>query len=388
MGRPVGIVGSGQTRHGRRSDLSYPELVREAVKEVFQDSGLTPKDIDGVVSGTMPSMMEGIGMTHFYLGDAMAAAGKPILKTETCGSTGMSIAHTAYYWICSGEVDVVLAVGHEKMYEGQSQAVMSSCFDPFYQKYFTSGAPGIFAMQCQDWASRYNIPDEKVRDAAALLSVINRDNAFDNPYAHIKKKVTVEDVKRSPVISYPVRLLDVCPNSDGACAVIFASEEKAKKMSNSPAWVKGVGYRGEEYNFGDGDKVIWQSAIQCAKQAYEQAGITNPRKELDLVEIYNPFSFQELLVFECFGFSEPGKACEDILNGVYDKDGELPCDRSGGVLCTNPIGAAGLVRVAEAAMQVTGRAGERQVEGAKLALSHALGGVMQFNGLMILGSEL
>ena len=388
MGRPVGIVGSGQTRHGRRSDLSYPELVREAVKEAFRDSGLTPKDIDGVVSGTMPSMMEGIGMTHFYLGDAMAAAGKPILKTETCGSTGMSIAHTAYYWICSGEVDVVLAVGHEKMYEGQSQAVMSSCFDPFYQKYFTSGAPGIFAMQCQDWASRYNIPDEKVRDAAALLSVINRDNAFDNPYAHIKKKVTVEDVKRSPVISYPVRLLDVCPNSDGACAVIFASEEKAKKMSNSPAWVKGVGYRGEEYNFGDGDKVIWQSAIQCAKQAYEQAGITNPRKELDVVEIYNPFSFQELLVFECFGFSEPGKACEDILNGVYNKDGELPCDRSGGVLCTNPIGAAGLVRVAEAALQVTGRAGERQVEGAKLALSHALGGVMQFNGLMILGSEL
>ena len=387
MSRAVAVIGSGQTKHGNRRDVAYPELVKEAVDAAFNDTGLSPNDIDGVVSGTMPSMMEGIAMTHFYLGDAMAAAGKPILKTETCGSTGMSIAHTAFYWVCSGEADIVLAVGHEKMHEGESQAVMSSCFDPFYTKYFTSGAPGIFSMQCQDWASRYNIPEEKVRDAAALISLINRENAFDNPYAHIKKKVTVEDIKKSPVISYPVRLLDVCPNSDGACAVIFASEEKAKKICKNPAWVKGVAYRGEEYNFGDGDKVNWQSAIQCAQQAYKQAGISNPRKELDVVEIYNPFTFQELLFFECFGFSEPGRACDDVIDGLYNKDGELPCDRSGGVLCTNPIGAAGLIRVAEASKQVMGKAEDCQVEGAKLALSHAMGGVMQFNGLMVIGSE-
>jgi acetyl-CoA C-acetyltransferase len=387
MSRAVAVIGSGQTKHGNRKDVAYPELVKEAVAAAFEDTGLSPNDIDGVVSGTMPSMMEGIAMTHFYLGDAMAAAGKPILKTETCGSTGISIAHTAFYWVCSGEADIILAVGHEKMHEGESQAVMSSCFDPFYTKYFTSGAPGIFSMQCQDWASRYNIPEEKVRDAAALISLINRENAFDNPYAHIKKKVTLEDIKKSPVISYPVRLLDVCPNSDGACAVIFASEEKAKKICKNPAWVKGVAYRGEEYNFGDGDKVNWQSAIQCAQQAYKQAGIHNPRKELDVVEIYNPFTFQELLFFECFGFSEPGRACDDVIDGLYNKDGELPCDRSGGVLCTNPIGAAGLIRVAEASKQVMGKAEACQVEGAKLALSHAMGGVMQFNGLMVIGSE-
>ena len=387
MSRAVAVIGSGQTKHGNRKDVAYPELVKEAVAAALEDTGLSPNDIDGVVSGTMPSMMEGIAMTHFYLGDAMAAARKPILKTETCGSTGMSIAHTAFYWVCSGEADIVLAVGHEKMHEGVSQAVMSSCFDPFYTKYFTSGAPGIFSMQCQDWASRYNIPEEKVRDAAALISLINRENAFDNPYAHIKKKVTVEDIKKSPVISYPVRLLDVCPNSDGACAVIFASEEKAKKICKKPAWVKGIAYRGEEYNFGDGDKVNWQSAIQCAQQAYKQAGISNPRKELDVVEIYNPFTFQELLFFECFGFSEPGHACDDVIDGVYDKNGELPCDRSGGVLCTNPIGAAGLIRVAEASKQVMGKAEACQVDGAKLALSHAMGGVMQFNGLMVIGSE-
>jgi len=387
MGQPVAVIGTGQTKHGNRRDVSYPDLVREAVVAALGDAGITPGDIDGVVSGTMPSLMEGIGMTHFYLGDAMAAAGKPILKTETCGSTGMSIAHTAYYWLSSGMAEIILAVGHEKMYEGQSQAVMSTCFDPFYQKPFVAGAPGIFSMQCHDWANRYDIPEDKVRDAAATISVINRDNALDNPYAHVKKKVSLDDVKNSRLISYPVRLLDVCPNSDGACAVVFATGERARQICRNPAWVKGVAYRGEEYVFGDGDKVNWQSAIQSARQAYEQAGIRNPRKELDLIEIYNPFTFQELLFFECFGLSEPGQACDDVLDGVYNRDGELPCDLSGGVLCTNPIGAAGLIRVAEAASQIMGTAGPIQIDGVKLALSHATGGVMQFNGIMILGAE-
>ena len=113
MGRAVGIIGVGQTHHGRRTEMSYPDLVREAVVRVFADTGLTPADIDGVVSGTMPSMMEGIALTHFYFADAMQAVGKPILKTETCGSTGVSIAHTAYYWVASGMADVVLAGKNE-----------------------------------------------------------------------------------------------------------------------------------------------------------------------------------------------------------------------------------------------------------------------------------
>ncbi len=142
MGRAVAIIGVGQTQHGRRMDVAYPDLVREAVLRVFEDTGLSPEDIDGVVSGTMPSMMEGIALTHFYFADAMQAIGKPILKTETCGSTGVSIAHTAYYWVASGMADLVLAVGHEKMNEGNSQATMTTVAEPFYQRYFISGAPG------------------------------------------------------------------------------------------------------------------------------------------------------------------------------------------------------------------------------------------------------
>jgi len=388
MGRAVAIIGVGQTHHGRRMDVSYPDLVREAVLRVFEDTGLSPKDIDGVVSGTMPSMMEGIALTHFYFSEAMQAVGKPILKTETCGSTGVSIAHTAYYWVASGLADLVLAVGHEKMNEGNSQATMTTVVEPFYQRYFIAGAPGVFSMQSQMWTARYGIPEDKIRDAAAFISVTHHDSAFDNPYAHVKIKVTAEDVKTARVITYPIRLLDVCPNSDGVCAVIFASDKMAKKLGRKAAWVKGVGYRGEEYFFGDSDKVVWESAIQAARQAYDQAGIKNPRKELDVAEVYNPFTYQEMLFYECFGFCDFGTSPDLVLKGTFSRKGALPCDPSGGVLCTNPIGATGLIRVAEAAMQVTGKAGDHQVPGAKLALAHAMGGVDQFNGIMILGSKL
>ncbi len=388
MGRPVAIIGVGQTYHGRRMDVSYPELVREAVMAVFAETGLTPEDIDGVVSGTMPSMMEGIALTHFYFADAMQAVGKPIMKTETCGSTGVSIAHTAYYWVASGAADLVLAVGHEKMNEGNSQATMTTVAEPFYQRYFISGAPGVFSMQSQMWTARYGIPEEKTRDAAAFISVTHHDDAFDNPYAHIKLKVSMDDVKNARIITYPVRLLDVCPNSDGACAVIFASEKMVRKLKRRPAWVRGIGYRGEEYFFGDSDKVVWESAIQAAKQAYDQAGIRNPRKELDVAEVYNPFTFQEMLFYECFGFCGLGESPDLVLKGTFTRSGELPCDPSGGTLCTNPIGATGLIRVAEAALQVTGKAGDHQIPGAKMALAHAMGGVDQFNGIIILGSEL
>jgi len=388
MGRAVAIIGVGQTQHGRRMDVAYPDLVREAVLRVFEDTGLSPKDIDGVVSGTMPSMMEGIALTHFYFADAMQAIGKPILKTETCGSTGVSIAHTAYYWVASGMADLVLAVGHEKMNEGNSQATMTTVAEPFYQRYFISGAPGVFSMQSQMWTARFGLSEEKIRDAAAFISVTHHDSAFDNPYAHVKLRVTMDDVKNARVITYPIRLLDVCPNSDGACAVIFASEKMAKKIGKKAAWVKGVGYRGEEYYFGDSDKVVWQSAIQAARQAYDQAGIRNPRKELDVAEVYNPFTYQEMLFYECFGFCDFGASPDLVLKGTFARKGQLPCDPSGGTLCTNPIGATGLIRVAEAALQVTGRAGAHQIPGAKLALAHAMGGVDQFNGIMILGSKL
>ena len=387
MGRAVAVIGTSQTKHGRREDISYPDLVREAVKKVFEDAGITPNDVDGVVYGSMPSMMEGVAYNHFYFADALRVVGKPLLRTETCGSTGQSVAHTAIHWVASGMADVVLAIASEKENEGDVQATMMTILEPFLQV-VVGGAPLAFSLQSREWMGYYHIDDAKAREAASIVSVDSHDGGLNNPLAHIRVKLSKEDVTNAPIITYPVRLYDVCPVSDGACAVIFASEEKAKKICKKPAWVKGMGFRGEEYFIGDSNKAVWQSTIEASKEAYKEAGITNPLKELDVAEVYNPFSYQELMFLECLGICPPGESPDYVIKGTFSPGGELPCDPSGGVLCTNPIGAAGLIRVAEAALQVTGKAGEHQVEGAKLALSHAMGGVMQFNGVTILGSEL
>jgi acetyl-CoA C-acetyltransferase len=149
-----------------------------------------------------------------------------------------------------------------------------------------------------------------------------------------------------------------------------------------------LSFRGEEFFYGESNKSIWPSATEAAKEAYSQAGIRDPLKELDVAEIYNPFTYQEMIFYECFGFCPRGQAPDYVVKGTFLMDGQLPCDPSGGVLCTNPIGATGLIRLAEAVLQVTGKAGEHQVDGAKLALSHAMGGIDQFNGITIVGSEL
>jgi len=389
MSRKVGIIGVGQTKHGRRNDVNYIDLVYEAVKAAMEDVKISPGDIDAVVSGSMPPPMEGINAPHLYWSDAMGAFGKPSMRIATCGSTGMSIAQSAYYHVASGLFDVVLAVGAEKMLENDPQGTMTTVADPFFQRPFIAGAPGVFSMQSIQYSHRYNLPEKRVRMAAAQISVDHHTNALDNPYAHIRMKITVDDVLKSKIISYPTRLLDVCPSSDGACALIFASEEKAGELaeSDSIAWVKGLGYAGDEHFFGDSDKVVWESAIKASREAYKMAGIQNPLKDLDVAEIYNPFTFQELIYYECFGFCGKGEACKLVEDGTVLRGGELPCDPSGGTLCTNPIGATGLLRVGEAALQVTGKADKRQVPGARTALSHAMGGSDQFNGIMILGND-
>ncbi|MFB0563391.1 MAG: thiolase family protein, partial [Candidatus Lokiarchaeia archaeon] len=273
----VAIVGIGQTEHGKRRDTSFPELVYTAVRRALDDAGLTIDEIDAVVNGSMPAPMEGVNAPHLYWGNDSAGAGmKPLIRIATCGSTGISVAQSAFYHVASGLFDVVLAVGAEKQYEGEPQGVMRTVRERFFLIPFSAGAPGTFAMQSNEYMHHYGHTEEEVRMAAAELSVRNHTDALDNPYAHIKIKISVDDVLNSRIICYPVRLLDVCPSSDGACAVIFASENKARQITDTPVWVKGLGYCGEEYWLGDSDKVVWQSAIRAARAAYGMAGIKNP----------------------------------------------------------------------------------------------------------------
>lgn len=386
MVRKVAIVGTGQTDHGKRRDISFPELIYNGVKRALDDANLTIEEIDAVVSGSMPAPMEGVNAPHLYWGnDAAGAFMKPNMRVATCGTTGMSVAHSGYYHVASGLFDVVMVIGAEKQYEGQAQGTMNTVGDAHFSRPFVPGAPGVFANVSNDYIHRYNIPEEKVRLAAAEVSVRNHLDAFDNPHAHIKIKISADDVLNSRIICYPIRLLDVCPQSDGVCVVIYASEDKARKITDTPAWVKGVSYLGNEYWIQDSDSVENPPTIEVARRSYKMAGITNPLKELDVAEIYNPFTFQEMMHYECFGFCKPGEAYKLIEEGVVARGGEIPCDPSGGVLSTNPIGATAMIRVAEAALQVTGKAGAHQIPDAEIAFCNGLGGANHLISVMILG---
>ena len=390
MPHPVAIIGVGQTRHGRRDDVSYPELVREAVQACLADAGVGVEEVEAVVEGSMPAPEEGVEAPELWLSEAVGIGvrPRPLLRVATCGTTGMSIAHAAYYHVAAGLYDLVLAVGMEMMTQGDPQGVMATIGDPMIQRPFLGGALVIFGLQCQEYLDASPVPPERVREAAARISARSHEAALANPYAHIKLDIEMADVLNSRMVCYPLRLLDCCPASDGACALLFASEARAKQLCSVPAWVKGIGYAGDEYWIADKHWVPWESARTAAQKAYRMAGIRNPLQELDVAELYVPFSYMELMLYEDFGFCERGRAYELVEAGVTDMEGEMPVVPSGGVLCTNPIGATGLIRVGEAALQIMGRAEGRQVAGAKTSLAHALGGTAQFNAVMILSQTL
>lgn len=383
----VAVVAVGQSKHGKRQEVTWVELVNEAAKEALGNTDLTASDIDAFVCGSMPALMEGTNDPHHWWVDGLGAQSKPIMRIATCGSTGISTAISAYFHVASGLFDIVMALGTEKMYEGSPQGTMNALGEPQFVRPFFPGAVAGFAIQCMEYIHRYGKSVKEIAEYAALVSVKNHNDAMDNPKAHVRNQITTSDVQESRMVCFPIRLLDSCPVSDGACAIIFASKKMAGKIAKIPAWIKGVGYAGDEQLYGDHDLVEWNSAKTAISRAYKMAGIINPIKQLDVAELYNPFTYQELLWYELFKFCEKGQGPKLIKDGVVTRNGELPCDPSGGVLCTNPIGASGLIRVGEAAMQVMNQAGRHQIPDVETALAHAMGGLMQFNGVMILSSN-
>jgi acetyl-CoA C-acetyltransferase len=226
----------------------------------------------------------------------------------------------------------------------------------------------------------------------AMVAVKNRENAMRNPYAHIQKPLTMEDAMASPIVSWPLKLCDCCPSSDGSCAIIITSEDKAKTMAGPPAWIKGVSHVGDTVFVGDrlqkgNVKRLIENLDVAAGKAYAMAGIEDPRNEIDVAEIYNPFTILEIIAYESFGFCKTGEGTKFIEQGIPAMDGELPVSPSGGTLCSNPISATGLYRVADAANQIRGKAGPIQIPDVTNALAHATGGSGQFSAVMILSKN-
>jgi acetyl-CoA C-acetyltransferase len=382
-GRLTAVIGTGQTKHDTaRKDVSIAGLVREAAKRALDDAELTWSDIDAVVIGKAPDTFEGVMMPELYLAEALGAVGKPMMRVHTAGSVGGSTALVAAGLVQAGVHERVLTVAFEKQSEGDAMWALAMKI-PF-QPPLTAGAGGYFAPHVRAYIRRSGAPDH----VGMLVAVKDRKNALKNPYAHLQlPNISLEEVEKSPMLWEPIRYLETCPSSDGACALVLASEDAAARSPRPPAWVVGTAMRSEPTMFAGRDQVNPQAGRDCAADVFRQAGITDPRAQLDVAEIYVPFSWFEPMWMENLGFAPEGEGWKMTDSGATAIDGDMPINPSGGVLSTNPIGASGMIRFAESAMQVRGTAGEHQIDGARTALGHAYGGGSQFFAMWVISSE-
>ncbi|MEW1547674.1 thiolase domain-containing protein [Streptomyces tsukubensis] len=380
---PVAVVGVGQTVHtAARRDVSIAGLVREAALRALADAELTWADIDAVVIGKAPDFFEGVMMPELYLADALGAVGKPLMRVHTAGSVGGSTALVAAQLVAARIHPAVLTVAFEK--QSESNAMWGLSLPVPFQQPLLAGAGGFFAPHVRAYIRRSGAP----ATTGTLVAYKDRLNALKNPYAHLHEHgLTLEQVRSSPMLWDPVRYSETCPSSDGACAMVLTGRAGAARAPRPPAWLHGGAMRSEPTLFAGKDFVSPRAGRDCAADVYRQAGITDPRREIDAAELYVPFSWYEPMWLENLGFAAEGEGWKLTESGATGLDGELPVNPSGGVLSTNPIGASGMIRFAEAAQQVRGAAGEHQIDGARRALGHAYGGGSQFFAMWVVGSE-
>ncbi|MGA2517391.1 MAG: thiolase family protein [Thermodesulfobacteriota bacterium] len=383
MAERIAIVGVGQTEFkGRRPDISQVELVNQAVRAALDNAQLTIKDIDAVVIGNV-ELFEGNYQVDMWMTEGSGAYLKSGFKVQSGGTTGSTVSTTCFNLAASGEFGAVLGIGFEKQDEGSSQASLRSIYeDVFYDvggggKSAVTGAQGI----ALDMLRRKSITEEQV----AIVRVKQAENAIRNPHAHLRRKLTVEDVMNSPLLARPLRLLHICPTSVGACAIVVAPESSAKKISSNPAWViDWVTVHGGTMPFLGtmtqaisatplGPMWLW-SFEQAATKLYKRNGITNPRRELDVIEVYDMATWLEIEWYERTHLCEKNEAHKLVEEQATWMGGDIPVNPSGGVVSTNAIGASAMQRIAEIAIQIRGDGGDRQVPNAKQAAAFTAGG--------------
>ena len=363
----IAIVGIGQTKYERRKRAqNFAEMVYEATTKALEDASITIDEIDNVLT-VSNDFWDGRTISSMAITDACGSQGKNVSTVEGDGAFG---AFYGLMRILSGSFGTTLVVSHIKCSESSMAHITNAMFDPVYERMLGFDSISSSALQARAYMDRYGITEEQ----CAKVSVKNHKNAKNNPNAQLAMDITVDDVMNSRMLAEPLKLYDCSPISDGACVVILANEERAKKITETPVWVKGVGHCAESYYLGSRDLAKPIALKAAAERAYSMAGIKEPFKEIDAAEIYDAFSYMELLWMEGLGLCEEGAAGQLVDSGATEMGGELPVNPSGGVLSAHPVIVAGLIRLAEAALQVRGDAGARQVDGAKTALAHGING--------------
>jgi acetyl-CoA C-acetyltransferase len=382
MTERVAIVGVAQPPFKpKRVDASYSELAYEAISQVLEETGLEIGcDIDNSITCSH-DIWDGQTISNIGITDVV---GGHLGTEEKMAMDGSTAVYYAAIGILSGEFEVTLVLAHTKMSQTNRNIVNNDAFDPIYSRILGFDYTSAAALQLRRYMHKYQVSEEKI----AQIVVKNLSNAMLNPVAHNKGKFTIEEILSAPEVANPIRKMDIAPDSDGAVALILASEKRALQITDTPVWIQGMGVCYDSHYLGDRDLSDVMALEKAAGQAYRMAGIKEPDQEIDVIELGEEFSYQEMLWLEGLGICEKGEASLLTESGFTSLEGGLPVNPSGGLLGGVPANVAGLNRVAEAALQVMGKAGEHQVPGVKVAIAQGHSGFCgQHHCVIVLGNQ-
>jgi len=374
----VAIIGMGCTAFGEKWNYGPPDLVIEAAQEAFLDAGVDRSAIEAVWIGNA-----GLAGSAGIAAQALKLPHLPVTRVENWCATGSDTFRNACFGVAAGMYDIVLALGFEKL-KDSGVGGLATGGGMAGVKQWGSMAPGDFALPAARYFDKYGA----TRETLAKIAVKNHHNGSLNEKAHFRNEITVEQALNAPMISWPFGLFDCCGTSDGAAAAIICRAEIARSFRDDPIYVGGLGLAMSpaKPHFQPGfDYLSWPATVHAGKQAYEQMGISDPFKEVDLANVHDCFTLTELLIYEDLGFCGRGEAKDCIDSGVFSLEGDLPVNTDGGLKCFgHPIGASGLRMLYEAYKQLQGKAGPRQVKNAEIALAHNLGGPPQVSAVTII----
>jgi acetyl-CoA C-acetyltransferase len=372
--KKVAIIGVGLTKFGELWEKSYRDLITEAGVKAIADSGIDGKDVQELFVGSMsPGLFAAQEHIGALVADYAGLAGIPATRVEAaCASGGLALRQ-AYTSILAGRNDIVVAGGVEKMTDvptGLAMTALMGAGDEEWEAFNGATFPALYALMARRHMIEYGTTIEQI----SMVSVKNHANAKHNEYAQFKFDVTLEDVLNSSLVADPLRLLHCSPITDGAAAVILASEKKAKEICDNPIWITASSMATDTLALSDRKSLTQtNAAILAAKDAYKQAGVS--AKDIDFAEVHDCFAIAEILAIEALGFCKIGEGGKYTEDGHTKIGGEHPINTSGGLKGKgHPVGTTGIAQAIEATLQLRGTAGKRQVKDAEIGLTHNVGG--------------
>jgi acetyl-CoA C-acetyltransferase len=368
----VAIIGMGCTKFGEHWDKGAEDLLCEAAYEAYASAGLQPEDVDAYWLGTM-----GSGISGLTLSEPLKIQYKPVTRVENMCATGSEALRQAAYAVASGAFDVAMAIGVEKLKDSGYSGLVGNV-PPNDGTEGNMTAPASFSLLAPAYFKKYGLDPEKGKDVLSRIAWKNHRNGARNPKAQFQKEVPIEQIKNSPKIADPLGIMDCSGVSDGSAAAIVVRAEDAHKYCKNPIYLKALSFvagPAEGPLATDYDFTTFREVVATAKDAYAQAGITNPREQISMAEVHDCFTPTELVLYEDLGFSKRGTAWQDVMEGFFDLEGKLPVNPDGGLKSFgHPIGASGLRMMYEMWLQMRGEAGPRQIKNPKVGLTHNLGG--------------